>query len=144
MRQQPMKRKKYGGIAIDLNMVDEEIIIFVDGVKVAKATFMFDGPMLRITDVRTDDIYQLQGYGRLMFSMLKTVARQHKMPIYVWALDDAIPFYEKIGLLHLNNPDVQKKIIFANIKDKDIPNEVDEDDFVWLPKGLRGRPLIYL
>ena len=140
----PQKRKKYGEIAIDLNMKEEELIIFVDGVKVAKTSFMFDGPMLRITDVGTEDPYQLQGYGRMMFSILKTVARHHKMPIYLWALDGAIPFYEKLGFLHLNNPDVQKKIIFANIKDKDIPNEVDEDDFVWLPKSLKGRPLIYL
>lgn len=142
MKQQ--KRKKYGNIAIDLNMVEGEIIIFVDGIKVAKTLFMFDGPMIRVTDVTIDDNYQINGYGRMTFDILKIIARQHKMPIYLWALDNAIPFYEKIGMLHLNNPEVQKHIIFANIKDVDIEKQVDEDDFVWLPKGLRGRPLIYL
>ena len=138
------KRKKYAGIAIDLNMVDEEITIFVDGKRVAKTYFVFDGPMIRVTDVITEDDYQMNGYGRMMFDVLKAVARHHKMPIYLWALDDAIPFYEKIGMLHLNDPEVQKKVIFANVKDEKIKEEVDEDDFVWLPKGLRGRPLIYL
>jgi hypothetical protein len=139
------KRKKYGMIAIDLNMVEEEITVFVDGEKVAKTYFMFDGPMIRVTDVSTEDGYKLNGYGRMMFDVLKAVARHHKMPIILWSLDDAIPFYEKIGMLHLNDPKVQERVIFANIKDDEHRNrEIDNDDFIWLPKGLRGRPLIYL
>jgi len=139
------KRKKYAGIAIDLNMIEEEIIVFVDGEKVAKTSFMFDGPMIRVTDVSTDDVHQMNGYGRMMFDVLKTVARHHKMPIILWALDGAIPFYEKIGMLHLDDPKVQKKVIFANIEDeKHLKREIDGDDFIYLPKGLRGRPLIYL
>ena len=140
----PQKRKKYGSIAVDLDMSKEEVTIFVDGIQAAKTSFMFDGPMLRVTDVGTENGYEMNGYGRMMFDVLKNVARQHKMPIYLWSLDAAIPFYEKLGLLHLNNKEVQKRVIFANLKDTDIDKEVDEDDFVWVPKGLNGRPLIYL
>jgi len=139
------KRKKYAGIVINLNMIKEEITVFVDGKQIARTYFMFDGPMIRVADVSTDDSYQLNGYGRMMFDVLKTVARHHKMPIILWSLDSSIQFYEKIGMLHLNDPEVQKKVIFANVKDeKHLKREIDNDDFIWLPKGLRGRPLIYL
>lgn len=140
----PQKRKKYGNIAVDLNMAEEDVTIFVDGIKVAKTTFVFDGPILRVTDVGTEDGYEMNGYGRMMFDVLKNVARQHKMPIYVWSLDDAIPFYEKLGFLHLNNPEVQKKIIFGNLTNEDINKKIDDDDLIWIPQSIKGRPLLYL
>lgn len=92
--------------------------IFRNDEEIATTDFYFDNTQIRISTVNTIPKYQRRGYGRLIFSSLFLLAQQQRMPIYLWALDNAIPFYEKIGMLHLNNPKVQKRVIFGNIAKK--------------------------
>jgi hypothetical protein len=133
-------------ISVIVDIKGAEVKVIVDNEEAAKAQFVFDEAQIIVTDVGTDDAYQKCGYGRLLFDALKIISNQKKMPLILCSLDDAIPFYEKIGLLHLNDPEVQKKVIFGNLKTKDdIESKVDEDDFIWIPQSLnRRKPIIYL
>lgn len=134
-------------MAIDIDMVDEEINVFLDddSEPVATTFFMFDGPFIRVTDVETRKDHQNNGFGKIMMNILKMIARQHKLPIYLWSLTESIPFYEKMGFLHLDDPEVQKRVIFANISDeRHLHRCIDHDDFVYIPKSLKGRATIYI
>ena len=133
-------------MVIDTDLEKGVVKIFVDGrdTEVASADFVFDETQIRVTNVATSDAYKKSGYGRLLFDALKCLSQQYKKPLILWALDDAIPFYEKIGMLHLDNPSVQNRLIFGNVTAKTLSDKVDEDDFVWIPKGLKTRPTIFL
>lgn len=147
MPTKPQKRKRYTQMAIDVDMVDEEIKIFIDDREepISVCYFMFDGPMIRVTDIETSDGFKRSGYGHLMMNILKMISIQHKMPIYLWALDEAIPFYESIGFKHLDDPEVQKNVFFANITDeRHLHKNIDHDDFIYIPKSLKGRATIYI
>jgi len=133
-------------ISIIVDMKAENVKIMVDGTEAAKAEFILDGTQIMVTNVNTENAYQKSGYGRLLFDALKCISQQKKMPLILWSSDDAIPFYERIGLLHLDNPEVQKRVIFGNLKTReDIATKVDGDDFIWIPQSLnRRKPIIYL
>ena len=132
-------------ISVIVDIKGEEVKVIVDEKEAAKAQFKFDGTQIMVTDVETKEVYQKCGYGRLLFDALKIIAEQKKKPLILWSLDNAIPFYEKIGMLHLNNPEVQKRIIFGNLRTKeDVSSKVDEDDFIWIPSHLNRKPIIYL
>lgn len=133
-------------ISVIVDMKEENVRVMVDGFEAAKAEFTLDDTQIMVTNVDTENAYQKSGYGRLLFDALKCISQQKKMPLILWSLDDAIPFYEKIGLLHLDNPEVQKRVIFGNIKtQKGISKKVDNDDFVYIPQSLNKRkPIIYL
>jgi tmRNA-binding protein len=77
--------------------------------------------------------------------VLKLLSEQYKLPIVLWSLDPAVPFYEQIGLLHLNNPEVQKKVMFGNVEIKELKEKINNNDFVYMPQSLyRRKPIIYL
>jgi N-acetylglutamate synthase-like GNAT family acetyltransferase len=141
-----MGRRFKKSMVIDTDLEKGVVKIFVDGrdTEVASADFVFDETQIRVTNVATSDAYKKSGYGRLLFDALKCLSQQHKKPLILWALDDAIPFYEKIGMLHLDNPSVQNRLIFGNVTAETLADKVDEDDFVYIPQGLKGRPTIYL
>jgi hypothetical protein len=136
--------RKVVNLIVDLK--GGEVKVIVDGVEAAQAKFAFDGSQIMVTDVSTEITYRKCGYGRLLFDGLKCISNQKKIPLILWSLDDAIPFYESIGMLHLNDPEIQKRVIFGNLKTtEDIAAKVDEDDFVWIPQSLSKRkPIIYL
>jgi hypothetical protein len=133
-------------ISVIVDMGKETVVIMVDGIEAAKAEFTLDGTQIMVTNVNTKNVYQKSGYGRLLFDALKCISQQKKLPLILWSSDEGIPFYEKIGLLHLDNPEVQNRIIFGNLKTKDdIATKVDDDDFIWIPQSLnRRKPIIYL
>jgi hypothetical protein len=131
-------------VSIIVDMKAEEVKVMVDEVEAAKALFTFDGTQILVSNVNTEGVYQKCGYGRLLFDALKCIAQQKRLPLVLDSLDDAVPFYEKIGMLHLNNPEVQKLVIFGNVKKKDYAEEIDNDDFVWIPKRLKRKPVINL
>jgi len=141
-----MGRRFKKSLVIQTDMKEGNVKIFVDGkkIEVASADFCFDDTQIRITNVATSDAYKKTGYGRLLFDVLKCLAQQHQKPLIFWALEGAIPFYEKIGMLHLDNPAVQLMLIFGNVTAETLLSKVDNDDFVWIPKGLKVRPTIYL
>jgi len=125
-------------------MENETVVVMVDDKEVAKALFTFDDTQILVSNVNTDDKYQKCGYGRLLFAALKCIAQQSKLPLLLDSLDDAVPFYEKVGMLHLNDPEVQKLVILGNVRKEKIEENIDNDDFVWIPKGIRRKPTINL
>jgi N-acetylglutamate synthase-like GNAT family acetyltransferase len=140
-----MVRKHYHNkLVVTLSIRKESVKVLRDGEEVASADFCFNKTQIRVTDVATVDKYQNCGYGKLLFCALKNLAQQKKLPLLLWSLESAIPFYEAIGMEHLDDPKVQKKIKFGNVSKKELKEKVNNDDFVWIPKRLRRRPTIYL
>jgi len=138
-------RRVRKNISVIVDIKGEEVKVIVDDKEAAKAQFKFDGTQIMVTDVETEEVYQKCGYGRLLFDILKVIAEQKKKPFILWSLDDAISFYEKIGMLHLNDPEVQKRVIFGNLRTKeDIASKVGDSDFIWIPSHLNRKPIIYL
>lgn len=132
-------------LSVLTDMKEGTIEVIVNGNKAADASFIFDGTQIRVINVDTRTIYQKCGYGRLLFDSLKCIARQKKLPLLLWSSDMGIPFYEKLGFLHLNNSDVQKLVIIGNIKSqKDLDKKLCEKDFVWIPSTMKRKPIIYL
>lgn len=126
---------KYGFIKV---LADDKIITSCD--------FCIDGTQIRVTDLSTEGEYQRKGYGRACLDVLKILATQLKMPIILYSLTDAIPFYESVGFEHLDNKKVQSKIKFGNIKnEKDMKDKGPTDgDMIWIPKSLNKKPIIYI
>jgi GNAT superfamily N-acetyltransferase len=140
-------RRARKSMSIIMDMGEGIVKVMVDGQEAAKADFMFDETQIRVTDVSTEKVYRKCGYGRLLFDALKCVAKQKKMPLLLWSSDMAleIQFYEKLGFLHLNNPEIQRKIIFGNLDTaEEIAEKIDDDDFVWIPQTLNRKPILYL
>lgn len=136
--------KKSGKVSVVLDIDGGTCKVFKNEEEVATADFCFDNTQILISDVDTVTKYHRRGYGRLLFAALFLLAQQQKMPLYLWAASNAIPFYEKIGMLHLNDSKVQKRIKFGNISKKDLSNKIDENDFVWIPQHLNRKPILYL
>jgi hypothetical protein len=131
-------------VSVITDLEAETVIVEVDGVEAAKALFKFDGTQILVSNVDTENAYQKCGYGRLLLAALKCIAQQKKLPLILDSLDDAVSFYEKVGMLHLNDPEIQKRVIFGNLKTaKDIAEKIDYDDFIWIPKMSR-KPILYL
>ena len=137
---------KNENVSVILNLKEAIVSVLVDDYEASRMEFIFDlGHQIMVTSVKTEPLYERNGYAKLMFTVLKALAEYYKMPIVLWSLNDAIKFYEKIGFLHLNDPEVQKLINIGNIEDEVVQEKLDEDDFVWLPQSLLGRkPTIYL
>lgn len=141
----PMTRRVKKKVSVVTDLEGETVIVEVDGVEAAKTLFKIEETQILVSNVNTENIYQKSGYGKLMFATLKCIAQQKKLPLLLDSLDDAVPFYEKIGMLHLNDPEVQKRVIFANVKASDLAQEIDNDDFVFIPQCLNKRkPVIYM
>jgi hypothetical protein len=136
--------RKFGKVSVILDIDGGTCKVFKNEEEVATADFCFDNAQILISDVDTVIKYHRRGYGRLLFAALFLLAQQRKMPLYLWAASNAILFYEKIGMLHLNDPKVQKRIKFGNITKKDLPEKIDDNDFVWIPKKLKQKPILYL
>jgi hypothetical protein len=136
--------KMSGKVSVVLDIEGGTCKVFKNEKEVATADFCFDDTQIRVSSVDTVEKYQRKGYGRLLFAALFLLAQRRKMPIYLWAADDAIPFYEKIGMLHLDDSSVQKRIHFGNVSKEKLPDKVDDDDFVWIPQHLNKKPTIYL
>jgi hypothetical protein len=135
--------KKNATLTIDIE--NEVVKVMVDGVEASKAEFTFDSSQIMVTYVVTKKLYQKCGYGRLLFEGLKLISEQYKLPLILWSLDKAVSFYEKIGLLHLNKPEVQKRITFGNVEISELNKKVNSDDFVYIPQSLNKRkPIIYM
>jgi hypothetical protein len=132
-------------MTVIVDMKDEVIEVIVDGKEVTKIEFINEGNQITIASIGTETPYQKCGYGRLAFEVLKLLSEQYKLPIVLWSLDPAVPFYEQIGLLHLNNPEVQKKVMFGNVEIKELKEKINNNDFVYMPQSLyRRKPIIYL
>ena len=110
-----MKRVKINLFVI-VDMREETVVVMVDGLEVSKAEFTLDDTQIMVTDVGTNKKYQKCGYGRILFDALKLVSEQKKMPLVLWSLGSAVSFYEAIGLLHLNDSEVQKRVLFGNVE----------------------------
>ena len=139
--------KKNMSVVVDMEA--ETVVVMVDGVEVAKAEFTIDNSQIMVTSVNTEEVYRKCGYGRLLFDGgLKCIANQKKLPLILWSSDYAleIKFYERMGFLHLNDPEVQKRIFFGNLETaEDIAAKIDNDDFIWIPQSLnRRKPIIYM
>jgi hypothetical protein len=137
--------KKITKVDVILDLKEQSVVVYADNEKATTILFVFDGTQIRVTDVTTEDLFQRKGFGRLAFDALKMVATQRRLPIYLWSLEDAIPFYVSIGFLHLDNPKVQERVEFGNLGSKiQIEHEIDETHLIWIPKRLKDKPLIYV
>lgn len=136
--------RRSGKVSVVLDIDGGTCKVFKNEEEVATADFCFDDTQIQVSSVDTLAKYHRRSYGRLLFAALFLLAQQRKMPLYLWAASNAIPFYEKINLLHLNDPEVLKKIKLGNVSKKEIPEKIDESDFIWIPQHLNRKPILYL
>jgi len=134
-------------ITLKLSIRYGYIKVLADGEVITSCEFCIEDTQIRATDLNTEDEYQRKGYGRTCLDALKILATQLKMPIILYSLVDAIPFYESLGFEHLNDKKVQAKVKFGNIKTKkDMKEKGPTDgDMIWVPKSLnKKKPVIYM
>jgi GNAT superfamily N-acetyltransferase len=53
---------------------------------------------IEVTDLRVEEEYRKKGLGRLIMNIIMALANYYDLPIELTSVDDAIPFYKKIGL----------------------------------------------
>lgn len=137
-------RKVNHNMSVTVDMKAETVKVIVDGKEATTIEFIREDTQIMVASVDTEPPFQHYGYGRLAFGALKLISEQRKLPIVVWSLYTAIPFYERIGLLHLNDPEVQKRVIFGNIETAELHTKIDSYDFVYIPQSLnRRKPVIF-
>jgi hypothetical protein len=130
--------------------------------EIATATMILADGQIQITTVNVKEELQGHGYGRLLFTSIFFLAQKNKLPLYVRSITTAIEFYEKVGFLHLDEPEVQKMVNFGLRSEQPFyqyPHDrflskrelecnpfevVDRNDMVWIPKGLKIKPTIYI
>lgn len=138
-------RKLKNNATVNIDMENEVIKIVINEIDVTTIEFTIEETQIKVATIGTEFPYQKCGYGRLAFNALKLISKQYKLPIVVWSLLPAVPFYEKIGFLHLDNPQVQKQVIFGNIEESKLFSKIDDCDFIYIPQSLYSRkPIIYM
>ena len=70
---------------------------------------------LFITDLGTDRSYEKQGLGKAMMEIAHDLAGGEKnIVVFAYANDNAIPFYEKIGMRKTNSMMIKDNIEYTN------------------------------
>lgn len=136
--------------------------IYLGVEEISTACLVFADGQIQVATVYTKEEYRGQGYARLLFNSIFLIAQREKVPIYIRSVTTAIGFYEKIGFLHLGEPEVQDKVNFGIRSEPPFYNYphdrflskrelainpfeiVDRNDMVWIPKGLKIKPTLYI
>lgn len=62
---------------------------------------------VEVTDLKVEEAYRKKGLGKLIMNIIMALANYYDKPIELTSVDDAIPFYKKIGMkLKKNTQDV--------------------------------------
>jgi ribosomal protein S18 acetylase RimI-like enzyme len=137
------------------------IKIFLDKEEIGTINVYLTDGQIQPTTLNIKQGYRSQGWGRLLITVLCFYARQCNISMYLLPTNiRAIAFYEHLsdlGIIHLNDPEVQKKVNFGIRRNPPFGNvltdeeysenplkKINEQDFVWIPKGLKIKPTIYI
>jgi len=138
-----MKRKSF---QVKVNPKEGEIRIFEGKDKIAWCDFYFDEHQITATDIQVESARKRRkGLGTILIDALKILAKKEKKPIYLYSAADAVKFYKKCGFERVVEAAEAGKITVGNLEEgKKLKDAVNKNDMVWLPKSLKGRPVIYV
>jgi predicted GNAT family acetyltransferase len=109
-----------------------------DGKQIGETLFMEDRTQITITDVNVDEKFQMRGYGRIMLKVVMRYAQEKKKPIYLYSLEDVVPFYEKLGFCRIKKWTGACEIFIKNLNpEKPEEKQIDDADMIWIPKGKK-------
>ena len=108
---------------------------------VVSAGFIYNGGEILIAQYDVYDEYKKQGYGTMLMYTLMGVARAKKIPIVVFAMEDSIEFYKKLGfyslLKHKKGNYRGKTVTILNLNDNmDFECQVSKEDLIWIPLNV--------
>lgn len=108
---------------------------------VALAEFMNDGTKILVSDYDVYEEYQRQGYGTILAYTLMGISRTEGIPIVLFAIDNSLEFYEKMGFISLRKFKRGKyrgvTLTIANLNEVvDFERQVGSDDMIWIPPNL--------
>jgi len=110
--------------------------------QIGETLFMEHRTQITVTDVNVDDKFQRKGYGRIMMKAVMRYAQEKKKPIYLFALEDSVPFYEAMGFCRVKSWKGECKIFIKNLNPKKSRNkQIDDTDMIWVPKRKRNATL---
>ena len=115
-----------------------------NGKQIGEALFMEHRTQITITDLNVDEKFQMKGYGRIMLKVIMRYAQEKKKPIYLYSLEDIVPFYEALGFCRIKKWTGTCEIFIKNLNPEN-PKEqqIDDTDMVWVPKNKK-RATLYL
>ena len=115
-----------------------------NGKQIGETLFMETRTQITITDANVDEKFQMKGYGRIMLKTIMRYAQERKKPIYLFALDDAVTFYESLGFCRIKKWTGTCEIFIKNLNpEKSKEQQIDDTDMIWIPKNKK-RATLYL
>ena len=108
---------------------------------VVHAEFLSDGLKIFIVEYDVLNEYKNKGYGTMLMYTLMGIARARRLPIILFATEDSIEFYIKLGFHGLRNYKngkyEGKRVTILNLNnDVDFEHQVGEDDLIWIPPNM--------
>lgn len=120
-----------------------EVTLVKEHTPVCKIKFWVDETRIYITDLDVHERHRRCGYGRLTMDYIMFLAEVLRKPIFLYSEVEAVKFYEKLGMEHLNSPKMKRKIRVLNENPK-YKHHWDDEDFIWIPKCLRRQKRIWI
>jgi GNAT superfamily N-acetyltransferase len=109
-----------------------------DGKQIGETLFMEHRTQITITDANVDEEFQRKGYGRIMLKAIMRYAQEKMKPIYLYSLEDAVPFYEALGFCRIKKWTGTCEIFIKNLNpEKPKEKQIDDTDMIWIPKGKK-------
>lgn len=120
-----------------------EISLVKGHTPVCKVKFWIEETHIYITDLDAHEEHRRCGYGRLTMDYMIFLAEVLRRPIILFSYDSSVPFYEKLGMEHLDSKKLKKKIRVLN-EDPDHKHKWCESDMIWIPKCLKHEKVIWV
>lgn len=109
------------------------------GRKIGSASFTVHETQIDVVDMDISKRYRKRGFGRLIMMAIMALAQEVRKPIFLFATEESVKFYERLGLRRIWNHkkwnDV--KVEFMNLNpEKKFCEQCSNIDFVWIPSGV--------
>lgn len=120
-----------------------EVVLFTEnetiGRRIGSASFTVHETQIDVVDLDVSKRYRRRGFGRLMMMAIMALAQEVRKPIFLFATEGSVEFYERLGLRRIWNHEKWNdvKIKFMNLHPKKkFCEQCSDIDFVWIPSGV--------
>ena len=107
--------------------------------KLVEVEFICDDNQIVLTDLTAK--HRKVGYGTMIMYTMMGIAKAEKKPIVLFSLMEVVPFYEKLGFMHLSKfkkgTYKGKAVRILNLNPETSFNrQIGLEDFIWVPPNL--------
>jgi len=131
----------YDELAKTPNVRLGQIKLYREESYIGGAVFTVHETQINVDDLEVRKRYRMKGFGRLLMNVIMALAEELKKPLFLYATEKSVEFYERIGMLRVlywktwgNGVTVE----FMNFNpEKTLREQCSDIDFVWIPARVQ-------